>query len=360
MNQLSLDSLHISLEGLSSASDLEPQDVQFIGCYSFILDKRTDELTIEIPGIPIYLKSPLPRVPFPVIPTQEAQFVDANTSYSPLATMDCLFDSAFACIPDASFELVDFVTDRNSLRKLLKALQLHDEPFTMQLESINGMIVFGRDGKCVQEVPQYTNFGPAFEEALTQPHHTHSFRRIVAYSLLGLRWIVRFEVDAVRRLPGDDEVDSIFSKLSLNLTALSTETSTSFISIELKSKNSRHPPGEKEYEDFWGQMFFSATPLLILGLRNRASEIQSLEEIGIKEVSRRGRITKERKQQTLAKLRKVLTWIQGSLAVGDKKLLSYDPRRHMLTLTNKDSTNMLSDGMKHRLQGNKADGKLKV
>ncbi|KAL4249385.1 hypothetical protein ABKN59_006916 [Abortiporus biennis] len=201
--------------------DFEIKHLICIGSYSWVDDS---EPTIIVPGSPPIWKNK--KLPYKVYPNTGIRYIDQNgfrvPSFPFLPTfkaIDVLEESRGT--EKIHWPDVDFVTDRNGLRKLLRW--------------INGV---DRDGEPLKDFRIDTQlagskgYGINFERVSTTPvagcAGATGHYRIIKYDFDGLILVVRFEVDACiedNSKPGrsSDDVDD----LSSLLTGLAVSSSSS-------------------------------------------------------------------------------------------------------------------------------------
>ena len=108
--------------------------------------------------------------------------------------------------PNFDMKDVDIVTDRNILRKLLRfASDTVRDPFRINVKLLGGVLFFSRwepETKFLISGFQNTGFGHNFEKPTTSwdtgLKDSSGHHRIVRYNLGGIRYLVRYEVDACR------------------------------------------------------------------------------------------------------------------------------------------------------------------
>ncbi|KAG9013884.1 hypothetical protein FRB94_004264 [Tulasnella sp. JGI-2019a] len=269
-------------------------DVEAVASYSW-LDEPSP--TILVPDCPaVWIDDEPERVPADT----GRMFVDQNSarmgaSHSPLAPM-------FAAIQDLGktekLRGLDLVTDRNSLRKLLRwatrAGGLKD--FRIDIEVARGTVLFTRTEEEDSEVfDGFRGFGQEYLKHATAPmpgsematgHH-----RIITMSLGGIQVMVRFTVDACTMGPdaedeeedGDEDEDeedtltAAFSSLTTNarqFPGLTIQHSASrtivpqSTLIELKTRASHKA---LDWEETYPQLYLSQTPYLYLAKHDRGA-----------------------------------------------------------------------------------------
>ncbi|KAG6815064.1 hypothetical protein H0H93_011081, partial [Arthromyces matolae] len=95
---------------------------------------------------------------------------------------------------------IDFITDRNNLRKLLKWINGTANDFRIDVQLAGKTVLFTRWENRYREQMSGKTFGFNFEKASTSPapgcRKSAGHHRIITYDLNDLKLLVRFEVDA--------------------------------------------------------------------------------------------------------------------------------------------------------------------
>ncbi|OCH92808.1 hypothetical protein OBBRIDRAFT_790819 [Obba rivulosa] len=279
--------------------DIQLKDFQYIGSYNWTNSERP---TIIVPGSPPEWRNRTP--PFSVPRDSGARFVDQNGYRMPRATLYPLFRAVDVVSEEEAtgaidWSSVDFVTDRNGLRKLLRWIQDSDgsaKEFRIDTQLAGKRtVLLNRWEKRTRENADLTKFtfGISFERENTTPapgceggtgHH-----RIVNYDFDGLNMVVRFEVDACIAAPrthttpkastGVDDLTNLLSGLGVSSNTASTRTATdttkaaadelsvvragtqvpqsSIVEMTTRSRNYVHT---FDWADAYPQLFLSQTP----------------------------------------------------------------------------------------------------
>ncbi|EPS94817.1 hypothetical protein FOMPIDRAFT_91296 [Fomitopsis schrenkii] len=178
------------------------EDMTYIGSYSWV---DSTEPTIVVPGSPAVWHDR--RTPYTVPPDRVTfMYEDAYRmpQYPNLARMRAIDIMTAEKGIQVDWPSVDFITDRNALRKLLKwAGDTSGKDFRIDLELAGERTVFLNrwEAKTRNRLgPQEQSYGFAFEKASTHPapdcQGTTGHHRISSYGFGGLRMIVSYEVDA--------------------------------------------------------------------------------------------------------------------------------------------------------------------
>ncbi|KAJ6624424.1 hypothetical protein B0H10DRAFT_739122 [Mycena sp. CBHHK59/15] len=259
-------------------------------------------------------------------------FVDQNGFQMPSAVLLPLItavdkvNEANSSPSGFDWSAVDFVTDRNGLRKLMRWIDgINDEvppkDFRIDLQLVGNTVLFNRWEKRTRENFSGFTYGFNFEKASTEPapgcEESSGHHRIVKYDLNGLKMVVRFEVDACIPSPAkpagsrktvksiDDLADSLAGINLSSSTAQAMAKKTEQIHgmsviinggttvphsslIELTTRSERRE-SEYDWKDAYPQLFFSQTPHHFLSVHNRgkfsrtnkrklsSSELQAVE-----------------------------------------------------------------------------------
>jgi hypothetical protein len=165
---------------------------------------RSEQPSLYVPGSAPQLKETV-DVPFTLSKDAGNSNIDANAAHWPMSPFEPAFRAAAICSPGFSFDDVDVVINRNSLRKffdICRGSGPRQSVFRLNLfcEGKKTLIVerCERFAVAVGPNPQY---GKAFEEACTSHipglEQSECHHRVVTYHLGNLKCAVRFEVDAL-------------------------------------------------------------------------------------------------------------------------------------------------------------------
>jgi hypothetical protein len=290
-------------------SILELGNYSQIGSYNWC---EKDRGKIIIPGVPrIYNNS---TKLYQLDKNSHKQMVDENRYHQPEYPLESILKAVNICRPEFSFENVDFVTDRNNLRKLFNFVESSaDKSFRIEFQKIGNTIFLIRNEEKTEEV--CNDYGKSFENKVTTSNSDSSIegshRRIVSYEFGSFKLVVRFEVDCVEKL---NDICSAISSLSLNTNnnylksnALNKFDNDDAI-MELTTKstyNNYEFPSHK-----WNQLFFSKTNFLVIGWHNRGKLVK-IEKLNFEEVTKKSGINKTKTQSNLKKLHNLLGKIKA-------------------------------------------------
>ncbi|KAF7300427.1 hypothetical protein HMN09_00926400 [Mycena chlorophos] len=224
--------------------DVEIRDMRELGSYNWT---NASAPTIVVPGAPRMWEDP--RVPFVVEPDTGVSFVDQNSYRSPngqsliplLAAVERTHElntrhssSSVESFDWAGAE-IDLITDRNSLRKLLRWIdgrstvpggdgKVKDFRIDTQLAPGGRTVLFTRWEKRNEEQMTGWTYGFNFEKKTTSPPRgvpeSTGHHRIISYDFRGIKIVMRFEVDACvpgpagPTRPGDTGLDDLTSRLA--------------------------------------------------------------------------------------------------------------------------------------------------
>ncbi|KAK2025929.1 hypothetical protein LX32DRAFT_702301 [Colletotrichum zoysiae] len=143
-------------------------------------------------------------LPLTLQPDKGTYFIDLNAAMLPQHPFEPMFRAAYSMNPDASFDDVDIVTNRNSLRKLLDfSAGRSGDYFRLNLHLVRNTLIIERRWKRTREFiddSREKGWGKSFEEASAQfpagLEHSLGYHRTLRYSLGALSCAVQFEVDA--------------------------------------------------------------------------------------------------------------------------------------------------------------------
>ncbi|KAF7365701.1 hypothetical protein MVEN_00443800 [Mycena venus] len=236
-------------------------------------------------------------------------------------------------------EKIDFVTDRNGLRKLMRwidAAGTHPAPkdFRIDTQLAGSTVLLNRWETRTRVKFSGTSYGFNFEKASTDPalgcEESTGHHRIVKYDLNGLKLVVRFEVDAcistsaqVSGTKKKVEIDDLADKLAGTSLAAKSSTSPSTSShgltvlnggtvvphssiVELTTRSEQNA-AQFDWDDAYPQLFFSRTPHHFLAVHNRGRFV----EVNKRElVSPELQAVERKMQPNLKKLRAALDLIK--------------------------------------------------
>ncbi|RDW70990.1 hypothetical protein BP6252_07553 [Coleophoma cylindrospora] len=180
----------------------------FVASYNW---KNSDNPEIFVPGCPA--KWSPPDLPYMVPKDNGQAIIDQNSHRIPSASFDPFFKALLRMNPSFDMTPIELITDRNSLRKLLRFVSgkvpqswridvdiVEDTMFFTRWEENRVQIITGsRDSGYGHE------FEKAFLEFNTALQESSGHHRIIWYSLGGIECLVRFEADGY--ISNDPDVD---------------------------------------------------------------------------------------------------------------------------------------------------------
>ncbi|KAK7050562.1 hypothetical protein R3P38DRAFT_2865875 [Favolaschia claudopus] len=284
----------------ATVKDIKITNFESIGSYNW---KNAASPTIIVPGSPPEWQNK--QTPYQVPPDTGIFFSDQNGFRMPQAVLLPLIvavdkvqsesaNASNAGTFDWAAENIDFITDRNGLRKLLRWIEdaganPESRNFRIDLQLAGNTVLMNRwETETRVNYSGYT-YGFNFEKASTDPaigcEGSTGHHRVVKYDLDGLRMVVRFEVDAC--LPAsakakssgsakastiDDLVASLGEVKLGGASAKTTSTTTHGLTVlpgggsvshssllELTTRTERRA-AEFDWKDAYPQLFFSQTP----------------------------------------------------------------------------------------------------
>lgn len=332
MSSLTSNEIFITREELASDQKVDSflSDYKPIASYNWHVASQPNRPLMIIPGEPKYLKN------YSNVKQLQNQrhkhIIDENRYYHPEYPIEPLFRAVQICSPDFDLKSIDFVTDRNNLRKFLNFIEGKSKDFQVDFQRVGDLIIFIRNDKKRVEISN--DFGLNFEKKLTNStlNQAKGYRRVVSYKLGDFRFLTRFEVDCVEKESQNDQIESLNKSLvgmSLNLSSKFSFNSSnlSFIKygdfkqddklVELTTKSCFN--GKNKFPKIkWNQLFFSQTECLIIGWHSMGS-IKKIEKLNFQEVSQR--CARGNIQTSLSKLNDLLSRIK-SFAISEKKAYS--------------------------------------
>ncbi|KAJ0158215.1 hypothetical protein CTA2_12064 [Colletotrichum tanaceti] len=244
---------------------------------------------IRVPGYAAIWKGV--TLPLTISPDEGTFFIDQNTALMPQHPFEPMFRAAAAMGRDVSFDDVDVVTNRNSLRKLLDFCSPRSqESFRLHLHLVRDTLIIERCEKHTREfvAGSTRGWGRNFEKASTAfpPNLTesHGHHRTLRYALGALECAVQFEVDASFDPDYDEPAASkepdvlglAMEKLSIQAPKPATDNGARDLQVEtayrgarvmsqstaaeIKSAAKTRPLGWR-----MPQLWFGRTPWLIVG-----------------------------------------------------------------------------------------------
>ncbi|KAG6909281.1 hypothetical protein DXG01_001225 [Tephrocybe rancida] len=187
------------LSPITTDKEVKITDLQYAGSYNW-LDKPTP--TIIVPGSPRQWANR--ATPYQVHADDGMSFKDQNGFRCPTSVLLPLVTAVnrMSTLSNEHFDwaAINFVTDRNNLRKLLRWINGTGDNFRIDIQLAGKTILFNRWEDRYQEQMSGRTFGFNFETASTRSapgcESSTGHHRIVRYDLNGLKLVVRFEVDA--------------------------------------------------------------------------------------------------------------------------------------------------------------------
>ncbi|CAF1123220.1 unnamed protein product [Brachionus calyciflorus] len=256
-----------------------------IGSYSWSSYSRPYNPIIVIPGRPSVLIQNLQSlVSQHLIFNSEQSIIDENRFYLHNHPMEPILRTVPICSPKFEFSKIDFLTDRNNLRKLLDFVENKtDRSFIIDFQKVGNFILMVRNEE--RNLGRDNSFGKDFENVASLVNQGYcGHRRIVTYSFGDLNFVTRFEVDCVE----DDDLEFKEDDYFRNKLKFSDKSKLSYIIdgkfrprvlVELTSRSKTDFPVKK-----WAQMFFSKTDYLVIG-RHRDGILNRIQKLSFEQVT---------------------------------------------------------------------------
>lgn len=144
-----------------------------------------------------------PSVTPTLSPDSSPRFVDQNTDRNPGTPLEALVLAVQKAQPDFDFTNLDVVTDRRPIRKLFGFVIGEPKSFQFGVSIIGNTALFTRMEERTRDelaTQTFQGYREAFESAYTktakEAQGSTSHHRIVSYDFGGLKFLVRFAVDA--------------------------------------------------------------------------------------------------------------------------------------------------------------------
>jgi hypothetical protein len=178
------------------------EDVKHLSSYNWIEAPKTKP-TIAVPGTPA-LWSPPTRART-VKKDSGLRYINQNAARHPDSPLEPLFRALYLTYPAVDISLIDIVTDRNNIRKLLcfinpRGNKHERESFTMKIEVVGNTAIVQRDEAATTEFVaphEFKGYGHEFETTYTIPQIKGStgHHRIISYRFGGMNFMIRHETD---------------------------------------------------------------------------------------------------------------------------------------------------------------------
>ncbi|KAA1472258.1 hypothetical protein DENSPDRAFT_777962 [Dentipellis sp. KUC8613] len=258
------------------------RNVQYIGSYNW-----TDSTlpTIIVPGSPPVWKDP--SMPIKLTPDTGLSFVDQNGFRMPSSPLLPLFAAVDAIGTPVDWPSVDFILDRNALRKITRWIDCGpmtvDFRIDMELAGAGTVLMNRWEPRTRDVAGNGRSYGSAFEGKNTVPvpgcEHSTGHYRIIRYDLCGLEIIVRFEVDACIPTAANAEItNERESAISPTMNRCAPASILNIIPAghpvpqasitELKTR-SKWFAHKIDWSSIYPQLYLSGTSLLYLGIHDR-------------------------------------------------------------------------------------------
>ncbi|KAA8897627.1 hypothetical protein FN846DRAFT_910298 [Sphaerosporella brunnea] len=280
---------------------------------------------IIVPGSPpVWSPPPLPIT----IPADKGLYsIDPTRLVFPTCPLEPVFRALEITAPHLKLSDFDVISDRRNLRLLYACAGGSTQAFRIDAETAGGktllLSVFtGRRVSYAKGTPA-CGYGMNFEKAFTKrlecsrgsTHH----HRVIDYSLGGLRFMVRFEVDAC-----------IASKPMTRRYQKRTVTAPTGLKVYVRGalakpgsiaelKTGRYEAGSLACSDNMAQLWFSQTPILFSGRYKGQGNFETVERKDVIAIGKMKR-WEESHAEKLKKLVRLLEMLREAImAAGDGK-----------------------------------------
>ncbi|KAF8580649.1 hypothetical protein K439DRAFT_1415180 [Ramaria rubella] len=333
-----IEAIKVPLSGAGGSDVVSIEDFKAVASYSWTDDSSP---TIIVPGSPPIWRER--TMPFSVNRDTDTVFIDQNASRVSSSPLLPLIAAVSHHAPDFLLSSVDFVTDRNGLRKLWRwaAGDPKADTFRIDVDLVGTKTILMQRWEAETTQPGGPGYERNFEKASTIPgtgcematgHH-----RIVTYDLGGLKILLRFKADAcvqtpVRNTPKlmskPDPLDELTSGLQRLTVAKFPETITSITTggaplsiltrgtlvpqsalLELKTRSFRSV-NQFDWDDTYTQLFLSRTPNIFLCV-HQTGTFQEVRKRTLAELETQ--VMARKAYEGLRKLRDILKGVQDIL-----------------------------------------------
>ncbi|KAH6985542.1 geranylgeranyl pyrophosphate synthetase [Ilyonectria destructans] len=361
----------LDLQDLSTVPEVSITGVRHLSSYNWI-ERPTP--TIAVPGSPPIWSAP--NGPQQLTKDSGLNYIDQNAARHPDSPLEPLFRALFVTHPSFDIRLIDVVTDRNNIRKLLSfinpSLAANEvEPFTINIEVTNKTAIFCRKETSTRQYigpHEFKGFGHEFEKAYTTSHIKDStgHHRIISYRFGDINFIVRHEtdgyVDVDTRMPFANRKEPELDRLSSTLGSLSLSSSNNLPEvIPARSKLRINEEGQVvpiestieiktrvfnkrlQIHDVAPQLWISQTTKLVRAYHNKGRfQAPEIEDVAY-EIKRWEKVNQGDLRKLAVLINKILNVVKG---FGGNATVRYDG--HKLVVRKVDEENMLPQDLYSR------------
>ena len=379
----------LSLEDLNTPTSASITEVQHLTSYNWIEAPRAAP-TIVVPGSPD-LWSP-PNSPFRLEKDTGHVYIAQNAARHPDSPLEPLFRALHVSQPFFDIASIDFVTDRNNIRKLLGFVNprwsgYKLEGFTIHVEVKNNTAIFCREETKTDEyigLNEFRGYGHMFEKMCTsrQVSGSTGHHRIISYRFGGMKFIVRHETDgyvsvagtppslqaAGNQAPEVDDLSSVLDALSLSPESsdpgITSPISSKLVirtegqavplssTVELKTRVAHRP---LSFEDVVSQLWISQTPKLVRAYHTRGVfAVPKVEDVAVQV-----KAWEDQNQKDLRMLAGLIGKIRDIVREnGVRAILKYDVHGNNLVFLKSGGKQMLPEDLyaKWKNRGNDRQG----
>lgn len=271
-----------------SSSTVQLRNIKSIASYSWIDGTRP---CIVVPGYSrVWRNMTVKTVPA----DSGVHHVDCNTSFmgdrSPLIPIFAAIDSLHI---DFKYRDLDLITDRNSLRKLLRCIdRQHEKTFRIDVDLLGKTCLLTRREEALTDtINEFRGYGHEYVLAATKPRggseEEISHHRIITYDFGDLKVLLRSAVDAYAEPTSDDNSFLTSSALSIGTRGASklpkdpVYSNRFGVKVKLTSPRTVLPQSsvieiktrarcrELDWKEVYPQLYLSQTPCLYLAKYER-------------------------------------------------------------------------------------------
>lgn len=269
-------------------------------------------------------------MPITLQPDKGVFFVDQNAARIPKYPFEPMFQAAAVMNPQFTFDDVDIVVNRNSLRKLLDFSCGHSlDSFRLSLLMVNNTLFIERNERSARELLTGSNqrgWGHNFEKTFTKfpvgEDESSGHHRVLCYPLGHMRCAVRFEVDACyeANVKEDTHVESLLLRLGglsissstndkLQSSKPASHLGTSVVMPQSTAAELKTTQKSKTLSSCLPQLWFGRTPWLIIGKHTKGT----FESVKITDAAASFEQWETRQQAALQKMVTILDRLRGAV-----------------------------------------------
>lgn len=325
--------------------------------------------TIAVPGSPPLWSAP--KVPRRLKKDTGLIYIAQNAARHPESPLEPLFRALYVADPSFDIRLIDVVSDRNNIRKLLSFVNPASsrnglEAFTIGVEVVKSTAIFCREETLTHEFigpHEFRGFGHEFEKAYTKGQISGStgHHRIITYRFSDLNFIVRHETDgyvnadkmmspSTSEKMESDSLSSLLGSLSLSSNNNTTNVPPAGSKLTIKEEGNAVPLDSNleiktrvshkllELQEIAPQLWVSQTLKLVRAYHQKGI----FQEPKVEDVAAQIKAWEERNQTDLRKLAALIKHIiKVAKEGGGNAVVKYDDKTGKLVVRKVDKRKML-------------------